>query len=232
MDSEQFSGVVTFGAAQGELDYYVMAGPDPAQVAETYAELTGFAPLPPKWTLGYQQSGFGYRTEAQLLTTAQTFRSSQIPCDALYFDLFYENKLQIFTYDPVAFPTPQAMNQTLDQSGFKRIAIFDSALNTADPLYPSLSSNGFFLGDGTGHSLVATTFVGRRASLISARAGFAIGTNLGSGRSFKAASTQFGTIWMSLGQTSSPMLCMALTGSHAQTFKPQPLRLRASLRKL
>ncbi len=160
MDSEQFSGVVTFGAAQGELDYYVMAGPDPAQVAETYAELTGFAPLPPKWTLGYQQSGFGYRTEAQLLTTAQTFRSSQIPCDALYFDLFYENKLQIFTYDPVAFPTPQAMNQTLDQSGFKRVAIFDSALNIADPLYPSLSSNGFFLGDGTGHSLVATTFVG------------------------------------------------------------------------
>jgi alpha-glucosidase len=160
MDSNQFNGVVTFGAAQGELDYYVMAGPDPAQVANTYGELTGFPPVPPKWTLGYHQSGFGYRSEAQILTTAQTFRSSAIPCDALYFDLFYENNLNIFSYDPVAFPTPQSMNQTLDTSGFKRVAIFDSALNVADPLYSPLSSSGFFLGDGTGKSLVATTFIG------------------------------------------------------------------------
>jgi alpha-glucosidase len=160
MDSGQFTGVVTFGAAKGELDYYVMAGPAPSQVAGTYAELTGFAPLPPKWTLGYQQSGFGYKSESQLLATAQTFRTSLIPCDALYFDLFYENSLHIFTYDPVAFPTPHAMNQTLDQSGFKRVAIFDSALNTADPLYSSLSSSGFFLGDGTGRALVASTFIG------------------------------------------------------------------------
>jgi alpha-glucosidase len=160
MDSGQFTGVVTFGAVQGELDYYVMAGPTPAQVANTYDKLTGFPPLPPKWTLGYQQSGFGYRTQAQLLTTAQTFRSSLIPCDALYFDLFYENNLHIFSYDPVAFPTPQAMNQTLDASGFKRVAIFDSAVNVADPLYSPLVTAGFFLGDGTGKSLQATTFIG------------------------------------------------------------------------
>lgn len=160
MDSRQFQGVVSFGAAQGELDYYVMAGPDPAQVAATYGKLTGFAPLPPKWTLGYHQSGFGYKTQAQLLNSAQTFRSSQIPCDALYFDLFYEDKLQIFTFDPVAFPSPQAMNNQLEGTGFKRVAIFDSALQTGDRLYPALSSLGFFLGDGTGTSLVTNTFIG------------------------------------------------------------------------
>ena len=59
MDSFQ-NGVLTFGALQGALDYYVMTGPAMQDVANLFAKLTGFTPLPPKWTLGYHQSRFGY----------------------------------------------------------------------------------------------------------------------------------------------------------------------------
>ena len=160
MDST-YQGVVTFGARQGELDYYVMAGPSPAQVSETYARLTGFAPLPPKWTLGYQQSGFGYKSEAQILTLAQNFRQQTIPCDALYFDVFYEQGLRMFTWDPVAYPSPQTMNQTLASSGFHKVAIFDSGVLYNDPLWAPLSSLGYFVTDGTGAPLLATVFLGQ-----------------------------------------------------------------------
>ena len=160
MDS-RYVGTLIFGAAQGEMDYYVMAGPAPSTVARTYAKLTGFAPLPPKWTLGYQQSGFGYKSENQILTTAATFRQLQIPCDAMYFDLFYENQLQMFSWDPVAYPTPEVMNQTLANSGFERVAIFDSAMLYSDPLWSPFANLGYFVTDGKGAPLSANLFLGQ-----------------------------------------------------------------------
>lgn len=46
----------SFGAIGGELDYYFIAGPSPAAILSRYTELTGRMPLPPLWSLGYQQS--------------------------------------------------------------------------------------------------------------------------------------------------------------------------------
>ena len=50
----------SFGAQDGPVDYYLMYGPDPKHVVETYAWLTGPTPLPPLWTLGFQQSRYSY----------------------------------------------------------------------------------------------------------------------------------------------------------------------------
>ena len=40
-------GLLTFGAAGGDLDYYFINGPDPKKVIERYTTLTGRMPLPP-----------------------------------------------------------------------------------------------------------------------------------------------------------------------------------------
>ena len=44
--------------------------PDPKQVVETYAWLTGPPPLPPLWSLGFQQSRYSYMTQARVLEIA------------------------------------------------------------------------------------------------------------------------------------------------------------------
>ena len=49
----ELPGIYSFGAVNGPLDYYVMAGPDPKAVEGQYAYLTGAAPLAPLWTLGF-----------------------------------------------------------------------------------------------------------------------------------------------------------------------------------
>ena len=43
---------LSFGAEDGELDYYFINGPHPEQVIARYTELTGRMPLPPLWSLG------------------------------------------------------------------------------------------------------------------------------------------------------------------------------------
>ncbi len=57
---KQIPGIYSFGAVSGPLDYYVIYGPSPKQVVESYAWLTGTPPLPPLWTLGFQQSRYTY----------------------------------------------------------------------------------------------------------------------------------------------------------------------------
>jgi alpha-glucosidase len=153
-------GLMTFGAAEGELDYYVIVGPEMWRIAYRYATLTGFAPLPPLWTLGYQQSRFGYASQQEFLNLALTFRLLQVPCDALYFDLYYLDRLQAFTWNPQTFPDPVGMNAALRTLGFKRVAIVDPVVRADDRLWTFLAGSGYFLQDPTGVPVVNSIFYG------------------------------------------------------------------------
>ncbi len=59
---------------------------------ERYADLTGKTPLPPLWTLGFQQSRYWYYPEARVYEVAKTFRDKKIPADALYLDIDYQEQ--------------------------------------------------------------------------------------------------------------------------------------------
>src|SRR5580704_4461766 len=72
------SGIYSFGAVAGPIDYYLFYGPSPKQVVETYAWLTGTPPLPPLWAFGFQQSRYSYMSQARVLEVAKRFRSDSI----------------------------------------------------------------------------------------------------------------------------------------------------------
>lgn len=158
MDSRN-TDLLNFGAYGGELNYYLMTGPEPWRVANTYTRLTGFKPIPPKWTMGYHQSRYGYNSEAEFLQLAATFRQLGIPCDALYFDIDYMNQQQMFSWNPVNFPTPLVMESWLDALGFKRVNIIEPLLLTTDPLYSTLSSQSWLL-TASGQPLVTSIWYG------------------------------------------------------------------------
>ena len=69
----------------------------------TYAWLTGLPPLPPLWSLGFQQSRFSYETEARLREIASRLRSDKIPADVLYLDIDFQKENRPFTVDQRAF---------------------------------------------------------------------------------------------------------------------------------
>ena len=114
-----------FGAVGGPATYYFWTGPDPKKVVETYAWLTGKTPLPPMWSLGFQQSRYSYETEAQLMTVANRLRADHIPADALYMDIDYQLKNRPFTVNPAAYPDLRAMMAKLKQDRFHVVMITD-----------------------------------------------------------------------------------------------------------
>src|SRR5260370_15151631 len=71
------------GAEGGELDYYVLAGPRPADVPARYADLTGHMQMPPLWALGYQQCRYSYYPESKVRSIARECRHRRIPAEPL-----------------------------------------------------------------------------------------------------------------------------------------------------
>jgi alpha-glucosidase len=122
---KETSGVLSFGADGGELDYYFLAGPEPKTVVAEFAALTGRAPLPPLWALGYQQCRYSYYPEARVRELAKTFRDKKIPVDALYLDIDYQEGYRPFTINRAYFPRFEAMIKDLRAEGFHTIAITD-----------------------------------------------------------------------------------------------------------
>jgi alpha-glucosidase len=122
---KESAGVYSFGAAAGPLDYYLFYGPSPKEVVETYAWLTGKPPLPPLWSLGFQQSRYSYMSQARVLEVAKRLRADSIPADAIYLDIDYQEKNRPFTVDSKAFPDLPGMVAQLKAENFHVVAITD-----------------------------------------------------------------------------------------------------------
>ncbi|HEY1663747.1 MAG TPA: glycoside hydrolase family 31 protein [Verrucomicrobiae bacterium] len=118
-------GLLTFGATGGDLDYYFINGPDPKKVIERYTALTGRMPLPPLWSLGYNQCRWSYYPESRVRRLADTFREKQVPADGLWLDIHYMKDYKPFTWDPDRFPDPKKMISDLSAQGFHLVTILD-----------------------------------------------------------------------------------------------------------
>ena len=115
----------SFGADGGELNYYFIAGPQPKQVIERYTELTGRTPLPPLYSLAYQQCRYSYYPEARVREIAAEFRKRQIPADVIYLDIDYQEGYRAFTINRKYFPHFEQMIKDLGDQGFHVVVISD-----------------------------------------------------------------------------------------------------------
>jgi alpha-glucosidase len=115
----------SFGAVNGPIDYYLFYGPSPKQVVEAYAWLTGTPPLPPLWSLGYQQSRYSYMTQDRVLEVANRLRTDRIPTDAIYLDIDFQDRNRPFTINTTAFPSFSEMIAQLRSKSFHIVAITD-----------------------------------------------------------------------------------------------------------
>jgi alpha-D-xyloside xylohydrolase len=75
--------------AAGQVDYYVLYGPDMDRIIHQYRTMTGHTPLFPAWAYGFFQSKDRYSTQAELLDIAGQYRARHIPMDAIVQDWFW-----------------------------------------------------------------------------------------------------------------------------------------------
>ena len=115
----------SFGSTDGPTDYFLLYGPTPKQVLQDYAWLTGPTPLPPLWSLGFQQSRYSYSPESELLDVEHRLRADKIPCDVLWLDIDFQKNNMPFTVDPERFPNFPQLVKNLAADQFHLVVITD-----------------------------------------------------------------------------------------------------------
>jgi alpha-glucosidase len=120
--SDRYSWI---SAEAGILDYYFFHASDIPGILQSYTKLTGATPLPPKWSLGFQQCRYSYYPDKELLSVARTFREKCIPADVLYLDIHYMDEYKVFTWHPERFPDPKGLCEQLKALGFRVAVIID-----------------------------------------------------------------------------------------------------------
>jgi alpha-glucosidase len=129
------AATLSFGGPDGPIDYYFIAGPSVADVTRRYADLTGYAPLAPKWALGYQQSRYSYMSADEVRGIAKRLRSDRIPADVIWLDIDYQDRNRPFTTNPKTFPDLPGLVGDLKKDGIKLVAITDLHIAAVDEDY-------------------------------------------------------------------------------------------------
>ena len=158
----------TFGASGGELDYYVFTGGDsrsPANVLRDYSALTGRTPLPPLWSLGYQQSRYSYTPDARVREIGHEFRARHIPADVIHLDIDYMDGYRVFTWSPKDFSEPQKLIGDLATVHFKVVTIVDPGVKVDlnYPIYRDGRERGVYVRNAAGDELHAAVWPGECA---------------------------------------------------------------------
>jgi oligosaccharide 4-alpha-D-glucosyltransferase len=155
-------GILEAGFYSGELNLYVIAGKNVAEIVGRFAKLTGTQDIPPRWALGAFISRFGYQSEEQADSVVNKMLGEKFPCDAIIFDLFWFGdsiKRTLGNLDWMnkqRWPNPEKMISDYRSQGIKTVLITEPfVLNTTPAYAPTLHLQAV---DSSGKPFVLTQF--------------------------------------------------------------------------
>ncbi|MCI8749034.1 MAG: glycoside hydrolase family 31 protein [Lachnospiraceae bacterium] len=102
-----------------QLDYWITAGETPAQIEETYASVTGKAPMMPEYGLGFWQCKLRYYNQEQVLDIAREYKKRDIPLDVIVIDYYHWLRCGDWKFDKEYFSDPGAMVKELHDMGIE-----------------------------------------------------------------------------------------------------------------
>ncbi|KDQ56418.1 glycoside hydrolase family 31 protein [Jaapia argillacea MUCL 33604] len=125
----------------GILDVFILPGPTPSDVFAQYATLTGAAPLPAHWALGYHQCRWNYVSTDDVRSVQKRFDEEDIPVDVFWLDIEYAEEHKYFIWDRKNFPDPVDMMKDVEAVGRKMVVIVDPHLKRSSnyPVYQEAS---------------------------------------------------------------------------------------------
>jgi len=144
-----------YQAEAGDLDYYLIYGPDIPAVVQKFSKMIGRMALPPRWSLGYFGSSMLYtdapQAQQELKKFVQECAEYQIPCDMFHLSSGYgsgqDGKRYVFNWNYEKIPDPREMVETFHRAGIHVMANIKPCLLDSHPLYDEARALGAFVKD-------------------------------------------------------------------------------------
>jgi alpha-glucosidase len=146
-----------FTAEDGDLDYYVIAGPRVADVARRFTWLTGRPAFLPKWGLGYSGSTMSYTdapdAQARMNGFIEGCRRHDILCDSFHLSSGYTSigaRRYVFHWNREKFPDPSGFAADFRAAGVRLCANVKPCLLDDHPLFEDAKAKGLLIADAAG----------------------------------------------------------------------------------
>jgi len=143
--------------ADGDLDFYVFAGPDLGDALGRFVRMTGGTAMPPRWTLGFANTAMGLvdapDAQARLAGFLARAKRERIPLSAFHFGSGYTSRGRrryVFTWNRDKFPDPNGATAAFHAEGIKLVANLKPCLLDDHPAFDDVRAQGGFVGDSTG----------------------------------------------------------------------------------
>jgi len=142
------------------LDYWVVAGSTPAKIVESYAQVTGTAPMMPEYGLGFWQCKLRYQTQEELLEVAREYKRRNLPIDLIVIDFFHWPMQGDWKFDEKYWPDPDAMVKELQEMKIELMVSIWPTVDRRSENYEEMVEKGLLIRTERGVR-TAMTFQGQ-----------------------------------------------------------------------
>ena len=136
--------------AARQLDYWVTAGDTPAEIEESYAGVTGKAPMMPEYGLGFWQCKLRYYNQEQVLKVAREYKKRNIPIDVIVIDYYHWPRCGDWRFDEEYFPNPKAMVDELHEMGIETMVSIWPQVDWRSENYEEMKQQGLLVKINSG----------------------------------------------------------------------------------
>lgn len=135
------------------IDYYFVAGDSMDGTIAAFRELTGKAPMFPKWAFGFMQCRERYTNEYEIVDVVKKYRDLKLPLDGIIQDWRYwgheEGQWNSTEFENVNFSNPKKMIEDIHVlNAHAMISVWPSFGNTSK-IYQELDSKNMLFDFGT-----------------------------------------------------------------------------------
>lgn len=139
----------SFHILEDQLDYFIIHGPSFKDILKRYTDLTGKAPVPPKWSFGFWISRCMYMSRAEVEDVVNKMREHGFPCDVLNIDPYWMGESPWCTYEfnETVFPQPEEMIKNLLDQNVRTCLWVTPYLPKGKPVYDEAHERGYLASD-------------------------------------------------------------------------------------
>ena len=115
-------------------------------ITRQFRKIIGQSYIPPLWGFGYQQSRWGYKTEADVREIVNKHKENNLPLEAVCLDIDYMEDYKDFSIDKKKFPDMKSFAEELKSEGVRFIPIIDAGVKLLDgyEVYDEGKANNYF----------------------------------------------------------------------------------------
>jgi alpha-D-xyloside xylohydrolase len=146
-----------FQVEDTNLDFFVFTQTTPADIIDSYTNLTGKSPFLPEWSFGVWLARAYYYTAEELLDAVTNMREREIPLDVVLLDgrAWHKPSTRFdFSWDPERYPDPAGFVKQLSDLNVRLCLWEYPYISTLNPLFGELANCGFLLKTEQGNPYI------------------------------------------------------------------------------